>query len=451
LFIALLLLIAIRAQGQIAPPAPIGATAAPRVDVPRQLSLDKAQEILLQNNLSIIAARYGVELARAQRLTASLSPNPTLSFGAEQFDVGHPFRDLVTTNSNTAANRVYTFRFDQVFERGDKRRLRTEAADFQLKAAEAQVLDATRQQMFQLKQLFYTAVLARENLRVAQENLYLIDSTEQLIKLHVETGDMAEWELIKFQTGKVQYQSDLVAAQLSYQQSVRDVLNLLGSQPANVLVAVATTGPNQTPPPLSDAPLEVLGDLHVQPVAISIPDLQQRALANRPDVIAAQRTLDAAQRALDLAYALRHRDVDVAMEYQREGGENTVGVVVSVPLFLHNNHQGEINQAVAQIAQAKTALAQVTLQALTDVDKAYRAYELSQKLLQLYASETVARAEESFRIAGVSYKEGNTSLLELRDAQRTYNQILVASNQAHYNYRMSIYQLELATGRELLK
>src|SRR5262249_35401807 len=151
---------------------------------------------LLQNNLTIIAARYGVDLARAQRLTASLSPNPTLTFGAEQFDVGHPFGDIVTTNSNTAANRVYTFRFDQVFERGDKKRLRTEAADYQLQAAEAQILDATRQQMFQLKQLFYTAVLARENLRVAQENLYLIDSTEQLIKLHVETGDMAEWELI---------------------------------------------------------------------------------------------------------------------------------------------------------------------------------------------------------------------------------------------------------------
>src|SRR5215468_73920 len=104
LFIISLPLLAVCAQGQVIPPTPIAPTAFPKVDIPRQLSLDRAQQILLQNNLTIIAARYGVDLARAQRLTASLSPNPTLTFGAEQFDVGHPFRDIVTTNPNTAAN-----------------------------------------------------------------------------------------------------------------------------------------------------------------------------------------------------------------------------------------------------------------------------------------------------------------------------------------------------------
>src|SRR5205085_5276544 len=135
---------------------------------------------------------------------ASLRPNPTLTFGAEQFDIGHFRRDLFSTNPDAAANRLYTFRYDQILERGNKRKLRTEVAEAQLQAAEAQLLDATRQQLFQLKQVFYTAVLARENLRVADENLYLINSTEQMIKLHVDTGDTAEWELIKFQTNKVQ-------------------------------------------------------------------------------------------------------------------------------------------------------------------------------------------------------------------------------------------------------
>ncbi|HXI90243.1 MAG TPA: TolC family protein, partial [Blastocatellia bacterium] len=132
------------------------------------------------------------------------------------------------------------------------------------------------------------------------------------------------------------------------------------------------------------------------------------------------------------------------------GGENTVGIVITVPLFLHNNHQGEINQALAQLQQAKAQSAQVELQAMTEVDKAYRAYESSQRMLGVYTMETLQKAEESFRIAGVSYKEGATSLLELRDAQRTYNQTRVASNQAHFDYRMSLYQLELATGKTLL-
>jgi cobalt-zinc-cadmium efflux system outer membrane protein len=440
----------------IVPTSAATASSAPRVEIPSQLTLESAIEILLRNNLSLTAARYGVDIARAQRLTASYKPNPTLTLGAEQFDftgneVSCAFCNLVTTNSNSAANRTYTFRYDQIFERGDKRRLRTEAADLQLKAAEAQVLDATRQQLFQLKQAFYSAVLARENLRVADENLYLIESTEQLIKLHVESGDTAEGELIKFQTNKVQYQRDLVTSQLAYQQAARDILNILGAEPKNIVSLTTTGGVAPLPRLLADAPIDVIGELKVEPIAVSPEELHHTAVESRPDVIAATRNVEAAQRTVDLAYALRHRDVDVGGEYQRLGSENTFGVVVSIPLFVHNNHQGEIDQAVAQLLQAKTQLNQVRLQAMTDVDKAYKAYEMAQKLLQIYNGETLGKAEEAFRIAGVSYKEGATSLLELREAQRVYNQTRVGANQAHFDYRLSIYQLELATGRSFSK
>src|SRR5947209_18927060 len=107
MFIALLWL-SVTASGQsltMAVPAPATAVR-PKAEVPRQLSLERAEEILLQNNLTLTAARYGIEIARAQRLTASLRPNPTLTFGAEQFDIGHPLRNLVSTASNSAANRV---------------------------------------------------------------------------------------------------------------------------------------------------------------------------------------------------------------------------------------------------------------------------------------------------------------------------------------------------------
>ncbi|HWX41863.1 MAG TPA: TolC family protein, partial [Blastocatellia bacterium] len=107
--------------------------------------------------------------------------------------------------------------------------------------------------------------------------------------------------------------------------------------------------------------------------------------------------------------------------------------------------------AKSQLDQANAQLNQVKLQAMTDVDKAFRAYEMSRKLLQIYTGETLARAQESLDIANVSYKQGASSLLELQDAQRTYNATRVASNQAHFDYRMSLYQLELATGKQVVK
>jgi len=407
------------------------------------LTLEAAEQLLVQYNLTVVAARYGVDNARAQRLIASVRPNPTLTLGAEAFDLSAPGKNLFS-NSDSAANRVYTARIDQVFERGNKRSLRTEAAELQVQAAEAQVLDTIRTQLLQLRQAFYTAVLARENVRVAQENLDLTNDTERLIKTRVHAGDAPEWDLIKFQTSKVQFQRDLAAARLAYQQAVRDVLTFVG----------ATFPTISSPTPVAlDAPLEVIGALRAEPltVSFSLEELRQIALETRPDVLAAQRNIEAAQRTRDLAYAQRHRDVDVALEYQRIGGDNTVGATVSFPLFLSHKFEGQIKQGLAQVQQANVALDQAKLQAITDVEKAYQAYQASRQILQVYTTEALARAEASFRIAGVSYRQGATSLLELQDAQRTLNQTRVAANQAFFDYRMSLYQLEQATGKSLVK
>jgi cobalt-zinc-cadmium efflux system outer membrane protein len=414
-----------------------------QVEVPRQLTLEAAEQLLVQHNLAVVATRYGVDNARAQRLIASVRPNPTLTLGAEAFDLSAPGRHLVS-NSDSASNRLYTVRIDQVFERGNKRSLRTAAAEFQVQAAEAQVLDTIRTQLFQLRQAFYTAVLARENVRVAQENLDLTNNTERLIKTRVSAGDAPEWDLIKFQASKVQFQRDLAVAHLAYQQAVRDVLTFVG--------ATFPTIGSATPAAL-DAPLEMIGALRAEPLSVSfaIEELRQVALETRPDILAAQRNSDAAQRNLDLAYAQRHRDIDVALEYQRNGADNTVGATVSFPLLLSHKFEGQINQGLAQVQQANVALDQAKLQAITDVEKAYQAYQASRQILQVYTTEALARAAESFRIAGVSYRQGATSLLELQDAQRTLNQTRVAANQAFFDYRMSLYQLEQATGKSLAK
>ena len=127
-----------------APPSP-----AP-VAIPRQLTLAQAEQLLLQRNLAVMAARYQIEANRAARLIATFRPNPTLTLGAEQFNLSDKFfHNLVHTDSNSAAASTYTVRYDQLIERGGKRELRTALADFQLKASEAQMLDAVRAQLFQ--------------------------------------------------------------------------------------------------------------------------------------------------------------------------------------------------------------------------------------------------------------------------------------------------------------
>src|ERR1700682_1029035 len=154
-----------------------------------RLALQTATDLLIRNNLTVIATRYNVDILRAQRIAAGLRPTPTITFSATQFAIPRVLRlpsDAVKTNNeNGAANTTYTIEVDQLIERGGKRQLRSEQADLNAKAAEAQVQDALRQQLFQLRQAFFTAVLARENLRVAEENLDHFDRTQKLLFVQV--------------------------------------------------------------------------------------------------------------------------------------------------------------------------------------------------------------------------------------------------------------------------
>src|SRR3984893_5061184 len=198
----------------------------------KRLSLQAATDLLISNNLPVIAARYNFDILRAQRIAAGLRPNPTMTFSATQFAIPRVFHipsDAVKTNNEGgAANTTYTVEVDQLIERGGKRELRLEQADLNTKAAEAQGEDALRQQLFQLRQAFFTAVLARENLRVAQENLNYFDHTRNLLFVQVKEGYSAGVDLKRVELQRLQFQRDVATSGQGYQQAVRDVLNLIG-------------------------------------------------------------------------------------------------------------------------------------------------------------------------------------------------------------------------------
>lgn len=438
--------------------------------IPRQITLAQAENLLLQRNLAISASRYQVEASRAARLIASYKPNPVLTVGAEQFPIYSPIRDsfprFATTNADAGAQPTYTLRFDKITERGGKRELRTEQADFQIKTAEAQMLDAIRTQLFQLRQAFNNAILARENLSLAESTEHQYGETERLTQVRLENGDVPPFEVYRIRAGRLQFQQAVLQARTSYDQAASDILNLLGAraeqvspsavaQSANALALQAVSGQSASksgpglPDSLRTAIFDVVGSFDNRRIAQSLPDLRNIALNERPDVIAARNTFEATNRGVLLAESQIRRDLDVGYEYQRVGSDHSAGVVLQVPLFLYNNNQAAIKQAQAQRDAAEALLHQAELQAVTDVEKAYRAYQSARSVLDLYTSENLAQVEKLKTISTFSFNEGAANLLELLDAQRTYNQSIASYNQASADYQLSLWQLEQAIGKPL--
>jgi cobalt-zinc-cadmium efflux system outer membrane protein len=266
------------------------------------------------------------------------------------------------------------------------------------------------------------------------------------------------------------YQQAVQQARTSYQQATRDILNLLGARIEDVALTKPTDADNNAQIVMAsfltsdtadvgadpgradspnDAPLDIEFKFDDRPVIQTPAELRAIALAERPDVLASRYLYGAATRAVELAREQRTRDVMVGVFYQRIGSDNTVGVNVSFPLLVYNKGYAAISQAAAQQESAASLEREAELQAMTDVEKAYLAYQSARRILDIYNSSTIERAGRLKTIAAFSYQEGATSLLELLDAERSYNQTISLYNQARADYQAALWELEQAIGRPL--
>jgi cobalt-zinc-cadmium efflux system outer membrane protein len=460
------------------PPAGHRPALTPPVEVPADLDLAKAEQLLLERNLSIIANRYQLDATQAARLIAGYKPNPYVQIGMEQVAIHSPlpgsYPRFVTTNPDAGANPVYTAQITKTFERGGKREARIEEADQVIQAARAQIDDTLRTQVFALRQAFGSALLARDDLQLAQSLDDNYQRVQDLTETRVRTGALAQIELFRVRSGRLPYAQAILDARNAYEQSVQDILNLLSARPPDapsISSQVTYNQPGATPGQVTapagagatvPSPQQVTvlragptvnlrGSFTDAPVAQTLAEVRDLALRERPDVVEARKNFLAAEAATKLAQAQRHRDLSVGVEYQRVGDDDSLGIVAQVPLFLYNNQKAGIVQAVAQEHATEVALHQVELQAVTDVQKAYQAYLGARQSLDLYQKGNLDQVQKLVETADFSYQHGATSLFELLDAQRTLRQTQTAYNQARENYQMALWQLEEAVGKPLVQ
>jgi cobalt-zinc-cadmium efflux system outer membrane protein len=467
-FIAFILFVPFVFGQKLPPGTPGKGSTLPLPQVPADLDLPKAEKLLWDRNLTIITTRYQLDASQAARLIAGYKPNPFVQLGMEQIPVYSPiagsYPRFVSTNPDAGANPVYTAQFNKLFERGDKRGSRIEQADQIIAAAKAQIDDTYRTQLFALRQAFASAFLARENLSNAQAQDANYQKVQQLTEERVKAGDLAQVALFRVRSGRLPFAQAIVDAQNAYEQAVQDILNLLNARPPDApLVTSQVTYPRPsqgvpetTPNPTAVAVLRagptvnVLGSFTDAAIPLTLAQVRDIALQARPDVQQARDNLKAAQAGTKLAQAQRHRDISVGMEYQRVGDDNSLGVVAQVPLFLYNNQKAGIAQAAAQEHGAETQLRQAEIQAVTDVQKAFQGYLAARQGLDLYTKDNLAQVVKLRDIAEFSYQHGATSLFELLDTERTFQQTQMGYNQARENYQLAIWQLEEAVGKPLL-
>src|SRR6266436_5821083 len=95
----------------------------------RSLTISDAVSIFLQQNLQLVAAKYDIDTVDAEKLSAGLRPNPSITIGSS----GLPLRFRPFLSEQT-----FGYNISQDFELGGKRSKRVTAANANSEVARAQ-------------------------------------------------------------------------------------------------------------------------------------------------------------------------------------------------------------------------------------------------------------------------------------------------------------------------
>ncbi|MEQ1656177.1 MAG: TolC family protein, partial [Nitrospira sp.] len=293
-----------------------------------RLSLDETVALFLRQNLDLLMAKFGIESAKGQQITARLFPNPVASIGTlSAFTQGR-----TPGNSGAVIGQV-----QQLFELAGKRGYRIESAAFGTQSTEAAFEDAVRQLTFTVKDAYNRTQLAQRRLALAEENRDRFSRILDVNTIRFKKGYIAEVDLIRIRLQFIDFQSQVIQSVQEGETARADLRQLLRVSPATVL--------------------ELTSEFDYKRVDPDIGRLRTVALDARPDVRSKRFIMSQREADLRLAKAYRIPDVTVGAGYSIQGpkGPDNPGQValsLGVPLPLFNRNQGGIIQAEVAVQTA---------------------------------------------------------------------------------------------------
>ena len=311
----------------------------------------------------------------------------------------------------------HQLRLDQLVERGGKPSLRRAAAEALVAAAGADVVEAQRLARLAVMRGWFDLRAAGAKREQLAASIALNAESMRLLALRVKAGDAAPLDATRFALDDARAQADLAQADADGRGLALQLALALGgsaSDAAGLATAANAAVSASSPPPLSATDAEPTID-------------------RRPDIVAAQARVRAAEFARDLAASLATRDVSIGVQLDHwpnsaaspVGTGNTVSVSVNFPLFTRHAFQGEAARAQADLATAQEALRRAREIALGDLARTDAMTQAARERQRLVVEQLEPAAERVAAGAELAYRRGASNALDLLDARRSLRAVRI--------------------------
>jgi outer membrane protein, heavy metal efflux system len=386
------------------------------------ITMQQAVEQALAHNPVLLSAQQNLLSMKGQEVEAGLRANPTL--------IGTG-TDVSLPANNPGNPYSYSAGISRLFERGQKRRWRLDSARATTAQTEAQYHDQIRQVTLQVRQGFTALLLAKATLKLAQDNLSSFRHELQINHDRYDAGDIGKLDYERLDLQLAQFESDESGAEMTLEQASDQLQTLMGVvQPSHSF--------------------DISGDLVPPPLSQNLTDLEQKALAARPDYQAAQAAVRVADANVKLAYANGTTDPTLEGDYDRSGTYNSAGINISIPLRIFDRNQGnkDTSKYLAQSSRFGEVAAQN--QVYSDVDQAWIGYTTSKVLSDRYNGHYLAEAKDVLSIAQFAYEHGGIALLDYLSALQDDRTTSLNALNSYAQTWMAIHQLSFASATEVV-
>ncbi|UCE21468.1 MAG: TolC family protein [Candidatus Aminicenantes bacterium] len=282
---------------------------------------------------------------------------------------------------------------------------------------------------YEIKHLFYKVLLLKNKKELAQKNLSSLQETHQLILKRVNLGETKELEAIKLYVETLKARNELNRTDTELRLAKENLNKFLG---------------NSLP---SD--FTVIGKLDYRPLEIDEDALLEKALLSHPLIKGKEKSLEFAESNLSYVKWQRLPDFKLSgfIHDELDGQNKGVGISLDIPLW--NFKSKEIAEAESLQQKENQEIRALRMEISTEVKARLNEQRLSEQTIQLFHEGLLKQAEESLKISAESYKQGEISLIDYLDSQRTYNSILKDYQDSLYAWNTNKAALEKATGEEI--
>jgi cobalt-zinc-cadmium efflux system outer membrane protein len=359
--------------------------------VQKPLTVNELIGIALESSPQVLSARDQSKAIRGQLSSARAIPNPDFEMNTgQQRSVSGP---LTTGN-------VSSWSVTQPLDMPYTRYPRVNAAEANVRAAEATRIAFEIEMISRVQQRFYELMRRDAELKAAEEDLSLTKQIRDRMQIRYDVGDTARFELIRAQTEFLNAQINAESSKLRVEQAKGQLRQVVGhSLPPDYEVVPQTLKMEPLPP----LPI-LLSELHAQS-----PELQKA----KADVEATESKLSFEQNSRLPRLSIK------AQQYNDPNfTDRLYGLVVSIPIWDFKG--GQIAEAEANASKAKNQLNAQSQSLEQQLETAYKLYQMTSYQVKILDQEVVQLASSARRIAEVSYRYGERGMLEYLDAQRTF-------------------------------